>query len=86
METLLTWSLTCLSVTGVILNIKKRRLGFLFFIVANVGWITVNVHKEIYAQAFLFVVYTFLSTWGFIEWGRNPPDRSRAKCRASRAD
>jgi nicotinamide riboside transporter PnuC len=77
MEIVLTWLLTCLSVTGVILNVKKRRLCFVFFVVANMGWIAVNVHKEIYAQAFLFVVYTCLSVWGFVEWTRNPPGDAR---------
>lgn len=82
METVLTWMLTCMSVTGVVLNIKKNRLCFLFFIVANMGWITVNITKEIYAQAFLFVVYTGLSTWGFIEWTRNPPDKGSKQGKA----
>lgn len=73
METALTWLLTCLSVSGVILNVKKRRLGFVFFVVANMGWITVNIRNGIYAQAFLFIIYTGLSVWGFIEWTRHPP-------------
>ncbi|WP_461209116.1 nicotinamide mononucleotide transporter [Desulfocurvus sp. DL9XJH121] len=73
METALTWILTCLSITGVILTVKKSRMGYAFFVVANAGWITVNIRNEIYAQAFLFAVYTCLSVWGFIEWTRKPP-------------
>lgn len=79
METLdaLTWLLTCVSVTAVVLNIKKKRVSFLVFLAANAGWITVNFLKGIPAQAALFVIYSGLSLWGFIEWGRNPPDRPR---------
>ena len=74
---LLTWVLTCTSVTAVVLNIKKRRVSFLIFLAANAGWIAVNLLKGIPAQAALFVIYSGLSLWGFIEWGKNPPDRSR---------
>lgn len=81
----LTWALTCTSVTGVVLNIKKKRVSFLIFLTANAGWITVNLLKGIPAQAVLFVIYSGLSLWGFIEWGRNPPDKSCAKDRAESA-
>lgn len=70
---ILTWVLTCTSVTAVVLNIKKKRFSFLIFLAANAGWIAVNLAKGIPAQAALFVVYSGLSVWGFIEWGRNPP-------------
>ncbi|MEW5772979.1 MAG: nicotinamide mononucleotide transporter [Thermodesulfobacteriota bacterium] len=77
METLdvFTWLLTCTSVTAVVLNIKKKRVCFLVFLAANSGWIAVNLLKGIPAQATLFVIYSGLSLWGFIEWGRNPPDK-----------
>ena len=70
-DTVVTWSLTLLSIVGAILNIKKRRSGFAVYTVANIGWIIVDIYHGIYAQAALFVVFTFLSTWGWIEWGRN---------------
>lgn len=73
METALTWVLTTISVSAVVLNIKKNRLCFVLFLIANAGWIAVNVKNGIYAQAALFVVYTFLSIWGLIEWSRRPP-------------
>lgn len=78
METVdaLTWVLTCTSVTAVVLNIKKKRVSFLIFLAANAGWIVVNLAKGIPAQATLFVIYSGLSLWGFIEWGRNPPGGS----------
>lgn len=70
-DTLITWLLTILSIIGAILNIKKRRSSFAVYTVANIGWIIVDVYHGIYAQAALFVVFTFLSAWGWIEWGKN---------------
>lgn len=71
LDTIITWSLTLLSILGAILNIKKRRSGFAVYTVANAGWIIVDIYHGIYAQAALFVIFTFLSVWGWIEWGRN---------------
>ena len=62
--------LTGLSIVGAVLNIKKRRSGFAVYTVANVGWIIVDLYNGIYAQAALFLVFTALSTWGWIEWGK----------------
>lgn len=70
LNTILPWSLTALSILGAVLNIKKKRSGFAVYTVANIGWIAVDIYKGIYAQAALFVVFTALSTWGWIEWGR----------------
>lgn len=71
MEQLLTWALTAMSITGVILNVKKNRMCFVIWVIANMGWITINILHEIYAQAFLFVIYTGLSVWGWIEWSKD---------------
>ena len=70
MQHLLPWTLTVISIVGAVLNIKKKRSSFAVYTVANIGWIAVNVYHGIYAQAALFLVFTGLSTWGWIEWGR----------------
>lgn len=70
MDIVIPWTLTALSILGAILNIKKRRSGFAVYTVANLGWVAFDIYHEIYAQAALFVVFTGLSTWGWIEWGR----------------
>ncbi|NIA08524.1 MAG: hypothetical protein GWP10_01790 [Nitrospiraceae bacterium] len=74
MKYIFPWTLTILSIIGAILNIKKRRSGFAVYTVANIGWIAVNIYYGIYAQAVLFVVFTGLSTWGWIEWGHKNGD------------
>lgn len=67
---LLPWTFTFLSITGAVLNVKKKRSGFMFYTIANIGWICVNLYHGIYAQAALFCVFTGLSIWGWIEWGK----------------
>lgn len=63
-----TWLLALIAIIGVVLNIKKKPSGFVFYTVANIGWIVVNMKHEIYAQAFLFSVFTCLSIYGWISW------------------
>ena len=63
-----TWILAFIAIIGVILNIQKKPSGFIFYTVANIGWVVVNVKHEIYAQAFLFCVFTVLSIYGWWSW------------------
>ncbi|MGB9712336.1 MAG: nicotinamide mononucleotide transporter [Dissulfurimicrobium sp.] len=69
MKNFITWGLASLSILGAVLNIKKRRSGFAVYTAANIGWVFVDLYYGIYAQAVLFLVFTALSTWGWIEWG-----------------
>ena len=62
------WILAFISIIGVILNIQKKPSGFIFYTVSNIGWVIINIRYEIYAQAFLFVVFTILSIYGWISW------------------
>ncbi len=75
MDQALPWALTGLSIFGAVLNIKKRRSSFAIYTLANIGWIAVDIYHEIYAQALLFMVFTGLSTWGWIEWRKEPWDK-----------
>ena len=70
MTHMLPWTLTIVSIVAAVLNIKKRRSSFAIYTIANIGWIAVNIYHGIYAQAALFLVFTGLSTWGWIEWGK----------------
>ncbi len=67
----ITWFLTILSIIGVILNIKKKQICFYIWTVTNVSWMTVDYIKGIYAQSFLFLIYTGLAIWGIIEWKKD---------------
>lgn len=64
----MTWLLTILSLTGVVLNIKKRRAGFYFWLPANIGWAIIAFRAHLPALGVLWVVYAGLAVWGIIEW------------------
>lgn len=64
------WIAMVLSLIGAALNVKMIRLGFLVWILSNVLWIWIDIVKEIPQQAIVFVVYTAISIWGWISWGR----------------
>jgi nicotinamide riboside transporter PnuC len=56
------------SIMGNFLIIAKKRLGFLVWIVSNMFWIYIDMAKEIPSQAALFLFYTALSIYGFVQW------------------
>ena len=62
------WLLTALSITGVVLNVRKDRRGFLLWIVTNFFWAFIDFSHGLKAQGTLFVVYFFLALWGWMRW------------------
>ena len=62
------WLFALFSVIGVILNIQKKPSGFVFYTIANIGLVWVNIYHEIYAQAVLFTIFTVLSIYGWWSW------------------
>lgn len=65
---MLTWLLVIIALIGTVLNIQMDRLGFLFWIVSNLGLAIVNSRGRQWAQAMLFAVYLGLAVWGWISW------------------
>lgn len=68
MWTIINWILVILAITGTLLNVKKNRWGFVFWIVSNVGLVVYFIHYDIWAQAVLFGVYAMIALWGFVKW------------------
>lgn len=69
--TYFTWIVTCLSLIGVVLNIRQDRRCFFIWCFTNSSWMAVDFHKGLYAQAFMFSVYLILSIWGIWAWKRH---------------
>lgn len=65
------WTTAALGITGGILNVLKRRSGFLFYIVANTLIITAGVLEEKLYNVILFSVYMVIAVCGYIKWGRS---------------
>ncbi|MBU0480076.1 MAG: nicotinamide mononucleotide transporter family protein [Proteobacteria bacterium] len=54
--------------TGTWCNIQKNPVCWVFWSVANFGWIVVFMSREMGAETTLFVVYLTLSVYGFRRW------------------
>jgi len=58
------WLITAFSLTGVILNIRKKRICYVIWLFTNAGWCIYYLSKGLYASSLLFFVYFCLSIWG----------------------
>lgn len=60
---------TILSLLGNFLIIKKKRIGFISWIISNVLWVIVNlISIPNIPQIIMFLVYTGISIYGWIKW------------------
>jgi len=64
------WTLTAIALIGTILNVKQERIGFLFWMVSNMGFVISHTLMQIYPVAVLFLVYFFLAVAGWRSWGK----------------
>lgn len=64
------WVLVAISMVGTFFNARQQRVGFLFWIVGNVGWVAYSLSIAQTAQAVMFAVYLALAVYGWIQWGR----------------
>lgn len=64
----ISWLTAILSLTGVVLNIRKRRECFYLWAVSNSIWCCIDLYHGIYAQAALMAVYFGLAIWGIVAW------------------
>lgn len=65
------WLLTAVTIVGVILNIKKKKSGFVLLALVDIVWAIFNFYKNIPEQAALFIIFTTLMVYGYIKWGNN---------------
>ena len=63
-----TWILTGLCIAGAILNIRKKRSGFLLWAGCNVAWMFLDFRLGLISQGVLFGVYAALALYGFAAW------------------
>lgn len=62
------WFVTALSLSGNVLNIKKKRSGFVIWVIANILWLIHDIYTGLYSRAMLDIVQTGFCIWGIIEW------------------
>ena len=71
------WSLTAISIFGGLLNARRNRLGFIFFIASNAGWILWGIIISTYSQIPMWIVFTVISAYGLLHWKNQESSRER---------
>jgi len=66
--TALTWVLAVASLSGVVLNIYKRRESFAIWTVSNATWAVIDWRAGLPAQAALMAAYCGLAVFGLWRW------------------
>lgn len=64
----ISWIFAVCNLLGAILVIKKKACGFIFYTIANIFWVILNIGYELYSQAVLLIGFTALNIWGWIDW------------------
>lgn len=67
----MSWVLVVIALIGTVLNVRRQRLGFVFWVVSNAGLMVVNAGIGQLAQAVMFGVYLGLAVWGLVAWRTN---------------
>lgn len=66
----LSWLVMALAITGTILVTRKRRVGFIFWMVSNTALLGRNFFLGEWSQAALWGVYLVLAVYGWFSWKR----------------
>ena len=64
----ISWILTIIAITGTWLNTCKDVRGFYLWLASNLSFSVINFSSGMYAQGFLFGVYTILAIIGIQRW------------------
>ena len=64
------WFITLIALAGVVLNVRRKWQGFLFWLISNAWWFGHNLKIGEYAQAVLFGFFWGLSIYGIYSWKR----------------
>ena len=62
----------CLSISGIIFTAYYKRIGWIFYSLANTIWLPIAIKNELYLQATLWIIFTIFNVFGYINWTRNP--------------
>jgi len=70
----MSWLIVVIALVGIVLNVRRKWQGFLFWLISNAWWFWHNLVIGEYAQAVLFFVFWVLSVYGICNWKRKEPD------------
>lgn len=60
--------LTIISLTGNFLNCRKVRIGFILWIICDIGWAFVDFNNSDYSRMILDLVQLGFCIYGLYEW------------------
>ena len=62
---------TITALSGNVLVVYKKRMGWLIWLLSNVFWVLVNFAGEMNVpMVMMYLVYAIINVTGFIKWGR----------------
>lgn len=64
------WIAMILSVTGIVLNAKKKMLCWPIWILSNICWFIFFVGSEQYPVLILNVVFALFNLYGWYQWSK----------------
>ena len=64
------WVATSIALVGTVLNCRKNKACFWFWLVTNAMWACWDVMNAVYARALLDMVQFCLAIYGIYEWNR----------------
>jgi len=62
------WIIFCVALSGLVMNIRKKRAGFVLWLISNGYWAVYNWRAGEYEQGLLFLIFWFMSIIGFFAW------------------
>jgi len=66
------WPLSGLGILGSILNIYKKKLGFIIWSIGNIGWMVLAIWIPPFRpQLPLWLVFTALNMVGYFKWRKD---------------
>lgn len=65
------WMILSLSCVGIVISLRNRFLGLFLLTLADLSWFGYDLSQEEYAQAILFLFYSFVTAWGCYREKRN---------------
>ena len=71
------WVIVIIALLGAFFNAKRMRVGFLLWMISNIGLTTLNFRNGEPAQGFLFLCYLIISMYGYFSWNKNEPNPSK---------
>jgi len=65
---IMTYIALAFSLTGNVLINKRKKLGFVSWLISNILWIIFAVYTQVYAQIIMFTVFSGLAVHGYCSW------------------